>query len=593
VRHEGVLVISPLRSLVVALSLSILGCSSAPAPTAAKPEAKTEAPKPESAKAETAAAPRPTPAPSDPAKKFYEGIAGGKLPTAGPLEDEADGTVKVEKMEVIVDPATGKKLRRVPKDPSLFEKNGRLFSSIVSDPEGIPIVRKDEKYFYLEALPERAREDAAAKAKREAEEEKSRMPAIHELPAEEAEVVTPKVSKARIHLTEMSGGLPKVGIWRDNFALADLDGDGRPEIVSPPPRLSGQKLRIFKFRGGAWTSADVRLENPENLHFGYGGVAVGDLDGDGRPDVVWGGHGGGLWVASNLGDFRFRLDSKNLPGRMSTRAVAVGDLDGDGRNDILAVSDMPEGLQTGGKPRSLSGGYVEGYDVRAFMNQDGRFAELVAGLDHPCFGYSLALEVSRPGGGRPFFISGCRYFGGLAVLYEFDRAKVEFENVGLQIVEAYSGHLGSGTGRYRGFPAAVVSYIKNSPGGARPDISGDGVSIYYRDGETWKRKRVFKRLGLDRSTSAGIAMGDLNGDGLDDVVFADDALKRVRIFFQTPGGEFEELDPALEPTFENAPSSLRIADVDGDGRPDIVLMLHYLTVHETRVGGFRFWRNLP
>jgi hypothetical protein len=86
-------------------------------------------------------------------------------------------------------------------------------------------------------------------------------------------------------------------------------------------------------------------------------------------------------------------------------------------------------------------------------------------------------------------------------------------------------------------------------------------------------------------------VGDLDADGLDDIVFADDLTKRVRVFFQTSAGGFEELDPTLEPSFVNAPSSVRIADVDGDGRPDIVLMTHYLTGHETRAGGFRFYRN--
>ena len=60
---------------------------------------------------------------------------------------------------------------------------------------------------------------------------------------------------------------------------------------------------------------------------------------------------------------------------------------------------------------------------------------------------------------------------------------------------------------------------------------------------------------------------------------------KVRVFFQTPAGEFEELDPALEPSFVNFPTAIRIADVDGDGRPDIVLMLQYMTVSETKERG--------
>lgn len=571
---------SPVRLIVLTLFVSALACSSAKAP----------APVP-------APTPTPKPAPTVTQDQFYQALSGGKLPTAGPPEDEVEGTTpKSEAMTVIEDPITKKKLRKVPKGPPLYEKNGHLFSGIVSGATGIPIVRQDAGFYYLEAVPEPTPEELEAKAKADAAAaaKESMLPPIVELPKEEAEVVAPQISKKKIRLVENSAGLPRAGIWRDNFALEDLDGDGRPEIVAPPPRLSGQGLRIFRFTGERWTSVDPVLENAENLGVGYGGVAVGDLDGDGKNDIVWGGHGSGTWSATNLGGFKFSIDRRGLPGGISTRAMAIGDIDGDGRNDILYISDMPEYQYTGGKPKAKAGGYVEGYDVRAEINKPDRFVELTSGLDQPCFGYSIALWIPKDEkDGKPFFVSGCRYFGGIHVLFEFDRAKTEFRHAGLDIVERYSGHEGTAVGRYAGFPAAFVSYIKNSPGSAVPDISGDGISVYYRDGETWKRKRVFKRLGLDRATSQAIAVGDLDGDGLDDVVFADDKLGRLRVFFQTKSGEFAELDASLEPAFVNAGSAVRIADVDGDGRPDIVLMLNYLTGHETRAGGFRFFRNLP
>jgi hypothetical protein len=80
---------------------------------------------------------------------------------------------------------------------------------------------------------------------------------------------------------------------------------------------------------------------------GYGETAVGDLDQDGRPDAVlagfWPESGGPLAAPQfrarvhllfGLGEARFGyaggMDVDPLPG-----AVAIGDLDGDGRNDIV------------------------------------------------------------------------------------------------------------------------------------------------------------------------------------------------------------------------------------------------------------------
>ncbi len=537
-------------------------------------------------------APTPSPTPRTAPMTLIEALGGGKQQMAEAEEGE-EGEAPGKRVEIIVDPATGKRLKKIPKDATLYVKNGRLYSTIVSDPKGVELVKMDEGYYYVEAPPEPSPEELARKRAAEAEAAAA-LPPVWELPKEEAEVVTPPVSKKRIRLENLSDGLPKAGIWRDNFALADLDGDGRPEIVTPPPRLSAQGLRIFKWTGEAWRSITPQMENPENLHVGYGGVAVGDLDGDGKNDIVWGGHGAGMWVAYNLGGFRFRMESHGLPHAISTRAVAVGDLDGDGKNDILVVSDMPEAVLALGKPRVSPSGYIEGYDVRAYINQGSRFAELVSGLDDkPCFAYSLALSVHPADGGAPFFVSGCRYNYGVNVLYEFDRSRMAFRNAGSHVAENYAVHLGSAVGTYGMHPAAFVTWMKNTPISAQPDITGDGVSIYYRENGTWARKRVLKRVGSERSRSAGIAVGDLDGDGLDDIVYADDLTKRVRVFFQTPGGEFEELDPSLEPTFLNSPSSVRIGDVDGDGRPDIVLMIHYLTGQETRTGGVRFYRNLP
>lgn len=580
-----------LRIFSLALCLLVAACSQTPSPSSSAPQA-APAVAPTPAPTPTAAAPAPA-APQNDRDRFLDTMLGGKKPkAAGPPEFDDEETERPEKkVEIVIDPATGQRLMKVPKIPALFVQEGKLYSSIISGAIGQPLVRQDAEYYYVPAPEERSAEEIAKK-QAEKEAAASALPPIFELPKEEVEVVTPKMSKKRIRLESQSVGLPKNGMWRENFALADIDGDGRPEIVSPPPRLSGQGLRIFKWTGERWRSVTPELENPGNLTIGYGGIAAGDLDGDGRTDIVWGGHGGGIWAGMNLGDWKFRLARRGLPGGFSTRAVAIGDLDGDGKPDILALSDMPEKVQAGGI-RVTASGYIEGYDVRAYINMGDRFVELVAGLDDgPCFGYSLALETRPVDEGAPFFATSCNYSMGVNVLYEFDRKAMKFRNVSYPAVEQYSVGMGVAVGTYQGHPAAFSSYFKNSPRGGLPDPSGDGLSIYYREGGAWKRYRVLKRLGMNRGVTPAIAVADLDGDGLDDIVVADQVTGTVRVFFQTPAGEFEELDPALEPSFENFPTALRIADVDGDGRPDIVLMEQYMTVSEMKVGGFRFFRNM-
>lgn len=551
-----------------ALAVVVIGCtSSTPGPSpAANPPSAT-----------------PTPAAAgDKQTDRVETLLGLKGPESNTQEmgDEEDAP------STLVDPQTGKKLLRIPKSRIYYVKDGLLYNAIVNLP-GTPFVREDARAYYVEAVPEKP---AAPKSAGEAENLKP----IFEVPESEAEVVAPKASKETLRFEEISEGLPKAGIWRENFALGDVLGQGRPQIVAPPPRLTGQYLRVFrldKADSGAWRwrSAAVEFENPESIDAAYGVAAVADVDGDGKLDIVFGGHGSGPAVALNKGNGKFLVQARGLPRAMSLRALDTVDLNGDGRIDILAISDTGEWADSGGHPKQ-EGDYLRGYDVRAFLNEGDHFREVHEGLLGACFGYAIAAVV--PKDGLPFYSSACRYIGGSATLYEFDPKKEEFRFAGTNLIEGFGLQVGAAAGTYHGHPAAFASYFKRSPTGASRKIDGQGITIYYRDSDgKLKTKRVVKTLQFDAGSPA-IAVGDLNGDGLDDVVWADESTQRVRVFFQTAGGEFEELESTREPAFVNHPTALRIADVDGDGRKDVVLMYQYLTGDETRSGGFRVFRSL-
>lgn len=521
--------------------------------------------------------------------------------------EAAPGPGQEEPWIIVTDEETGKKLQRVPKSPTLRAEGGKLRHTLLNPAMfSLDLVREDEKYYYVDAP-----DDAETARKKQADRAPEGLEPIVEVPESEYEVVMPKTSRSRLRFEERSAGLPTGGFWRSNMEVADLDGDGSPEIVTPPPRLAGGAFRVFKYDGASWQQVKLQVDPvEEGLRFMYGGVAVADMDGDGRPDVLGIGHGTGPVIAYNLGGWTFRLEARGLPREMSGRSLGAGDIDGDGRLDIVAVSDEPEASRTaeytdkstmygtpGAKPAGDAGatGYRPGFDMRAFFGQpDGRFLESTAGLETGCFGYSMSLAAPAPaGGGAPYFVSGCRYQGGRALLYEWDAPAKAFRSVGRGVVEEFSFHSGAAIGTYRGFPAAFSSYVKgNAPGAVARPIRGHGVSVYYRDPEGWKARRVSKVLADRADESQGLGVGDLNGDGLDDVAWADDSVGRIRVFFQTPGGEFEELDPALQPVFVNHSMTVKVVDVDRDGKKDLVLMYEFRTTDKTRAGGLRYFRNL-
>ena len=124
-------------------------------------------------------------------------------------------------------------------------------------------------------------------------------------------------------------------------AIADLDGDGVPEIVvvgrrTAPWVLGFQRpLVAFRLDGSLfWHQFDQRRD----YSFGDGGVAVavGDLEGDGIPEValgnrVYDGLTGALkWRAVPTREVGYAYNQANGP------ISCIADLDGDGRSELIA-----------------------------------------------------------------------------------------------------------------------------------------------------------------------------------------------------------------------------------------------------------------
>ena len=72
-----------------------------------------------------------------------------------------------------------------------------------------------------------------------------RVPTTEELAASAATFVAPLQTVDKLHLKPFDTGLPRTGLWRNGFDLADIDGDGQVDFVHGPPRRSGDQMRAF------------------------------------------------------------------------------------------------------------------------------------------------------------------------------------------------------------------------------------------------------------------------------------------------------------------------------------------------------------
>jgi hypothetical protein len=129
------------------------------------------------------------------------------------------------------------------------------------------------------------------------------------------------------------------GFTRTRVAAADLDGDGRLEIVLSEGESA--KGRLVWCKPPSWTPHPLRedLFHPHSL-------AIADFDGDGLPDIFAAEMGLGqnknprMFIYRNGG--RGRFEEVPISQGVPTHEAKVGDMNGDGRPDIVGKPYEPE-----------------------------------------------------------------------------------------------------------------------------------------------------------------------------------------------------------------------------------------------------------
>jgi hypothetical protein len=145
--------------------------------------------------------------------------------------------------------------------------------------------------------------------------------------------------------TWTKASLPARG-WANRVLLSDLNGDGRLDLAAS----LGVGPRVWLGDGeGGWRAASEGLPSPI-IHGLYTGLAVGDVNEDGRPDLAVANWVDGPEVYLQQGDGSWHKAASVFP-ELHGGAVGIdlGDLDADGHLDIVVTGRM-----------TLDGGYVRG-----------------------------------------------------------------------------------------------------------------------------------------------------------------------------------------------------------------------------------------
>ena len=329
-----------------------------------------------------------------------------------------------------------------------------------------------------------------------------------------------------------------VGLAPVALAVGDVDGDGRPDLVSAN-RDAGTVSVLLRRSGRSFVPASG---SPIAVGLLPQALAIADLDGDGRADLVTANRESNnltLLLGQGGAGFAPAANSPLDTGGSGPWSVAVADVNDDSRPDIVAAnfdSDTVSVLLGNG-----SGGFAHGpgspFPVGSMpdavavadVDLDGRLDLVTAnysGSVSVLFGAPDRSFVAAPG--SPFSTAGGEPFAVAVADLDGDAwPEIVAVNRATSTVSVFAGP------NSRDF--ALVSGAPFSAGGANP---------------------------------FSVAVADMNDDGLPDLVTANSGSNDVSVLLQTAEG-FEPAAGLPFSTGGDGSLSGVVADLDGDGLLDV------------------------
>jgi hypothetical protein len=395
---------------------------------------------------------------------------------------------------------------------------------------------------------------------------------------------------SKVDYTVGAGFVPR------SIAIGDINSDGKPDLVLASTSVVGDGNFVSVFLGNGNGTFATHTDTAFNGDLVLFAVAIGDMNGDGKADVVTGNVDTKI-VSVLLGNGKGAFTSTvNSPTASKPFSLTPADINGDGKTDLVvqgsaqgvadvtAMLGLGNGAFTEGVTYSIenSGAFSPQRTVLADINSDGRLDMLSIGADklNILLGHgdgTFESNVAKPGGltSRSLIVADVNHDGNIDVIVN---------NSDYTSVRVLPGN-GDGT-----FARGVDYDIGSKPSSViASDLNGDGRIdlVVANSAET-----VSVLIGTDEGTFAArvdyptgpidhVISADINNDGKRDLIISTDSVRgkdsdggdiflpgSIGLLMNNGDGTFTTRSDLLTNIFS---SSIAVSDLNGDGNIDLIV----------------------
>jgi gliding motility-associated-like protein len=334
--------------------------------------------------------------------------------------------------------------------------------------------------------------------------------------------------------------------------VTDLDGDGKNDVIAAYSTGGTKYVSVFRNKSKTGVIDPNSFDPKMNIEVGEGtrAVDIGDVNGDGKPDIV-SGNGSRIYVAINTsvtGAVSF-AQKMEFPVGAFPETIQIADVDMDGKPDII------------------SGSYYYA-NVSVLRNTTASIdnVKFAPSVEYSVAGQTYSLVIKDfDGDNKPEIIAGGIGTASISILYNQSVSGI----INTQSFKPYTP-LSTGMSSKSMAPGDFNNDGKTDIAIANFSTNGINAVSVFQNTSTLGTVSFSKTDYSIAGKPEHIDAGDLDGDGRVDLVVASQSNNNLALLQNNQTGNTISFEAVVQKA--SAGSAFIIADLDNDGRSDLAGM---------------------